>query len=122
MKAHRSALAGLASLGMALGSGCSTPAPPACSATEPNGCPSANAPTYSKDIAPIVHATCTACHSPGGPNPVPDLTTYAGLAGDESTAFSQVLSCRMPPEGAPALDDADRQTLLTWFGCGSPDD
>jgi uncharacterized membrane protein len=73
-------------------------------------------------VQPIVQATCVPCHSPGGQYPALDFTTYAGLDHDESTAFSQVLTCKMPPSNAPSpLSDADRQVLLAWFVCGAPD-
>lgn len=34
-------------------------------------------PTYSKNIGPLVNSKCVSCHSPGGTDQSPYLTTYA---------------------------------------------
>jgi hypothetical protein len=34
--------------------------------------------------------------------------------------LTQVYTCRMPPLGAPQLDDAELTALYGWLVCGAP--
>jgi hypothetical protein len=87
----------------------------------PAACPT-NAPTYTTDIAPIVQASCTPCHAPGGTESGRLLTTYAGISAQSGSALNQVYACRMPPLGSPRLSAADRTALMAWLVCGAPND
>lgn len=95
---------------------------PICPDLAPATCPT-GAPTYAKDVAPIVKSTCAVCHSPGGMEASRAFTTYDEVFAQRGAMFSQVNACRMPPRYAPkplAVDD--RKTLLTWLVCGAPHD
>jgi hypothetical protein len=87
----------------------------------PSSCP-ADAPTYAKDIAPLIAAKCVPCHSPGQVAAARDFTTYAKFTMWQSTALVQIGRCLMPPDDAgpdQALSPAERTELLQWFVCGS---
>jgi hypothetical protein len=92
-----------------------------CLPAAPSGCP--EAPSYAKDIAPLVKRACVPCHSPGGVAADRDLTTYVNFVRLETTDFVQINGCVMPPADAgpdAALTFQDRTELLQWFVCGSP--
>lgn len=54
------------------------------------------APTFNKDIAPIVFANCASCHRPGGAGPF-SLLTYADVSSRADAVAHQTLSRHMPP-------------------------
>jgi uncharacterized membrane protein len=87
----------------------------------PTSCPP-NSPSYQADVAPILAARCTTCHSPGGAGSPFDFTTYASVFADRSPMLNQVYACNMPPKGAAGLGQAERQMLLAWLVCGAPND
>ncbi len=92
-----------------------------CAASIPKSCPSA--PSYASDIAPLVTRTCNTCHAANGTASDRDLTTYKNLTKLETTSLVQVADCLMPPSDAGAdamLSQAEREELLQWFVCGSP--
>jgi uncharacterized membrane protein len=94
-------------------------------------CPNQSSPTcpavvpdFATEVQPIFQAVCVTCHSPGGQEASVPLTSYAEITNPrfKTTAFSNVLGCVMPPANAPmALSESDRQVLLAWFACGTPD-
>jgi hypothetical protein len=94
-----------------------------CARALPTSC--ASAPTYTTEVAPIVARACLpSCHEPNGTASDRDLTTYANIEKIESTVLSQVYACSMPPPDAGpdvALTSQDRDMLLQWLVCGSPD-
>ena len=88
------------------------------------------APSYAKDIAPLLQRACVPCHAPGGPAADRDFTgafdqvSYASFIRLETTDFVQVDDCLMPPPDAgpdATLSLQDRTELLRWFVCGSPE-
>jgi uncharacterized membrane protein len=86
-------------------------------------CP-AVVPDFGTEVDPIFRAVCVTCHSPGGQEASVPLTSYTEITSPrvKTTAFSQILGCVMPPANAPtALSESDRQILLAWFACGTPD-
>ena len=85
----------------------------------PMSCPSPP-PSWKTDVQPIINSRCVPCHSPTGVEYVLNYTTYQGVAAEKGTMTSQVLHCQMPLATAPQLTEAERQTLLTWFLCGYP--
>jgi uncharacterized membrane protein len=90
----------------------------------PKTCPSP-APSWAKDVEPIFAGHCWTCHAGSGITTSGsglDLGSYQSIYEARTTALSQVYSCRMPPSGQPQLAPADRQTLLSWFVCGAPND
>ena len=49
-----------------------------------------------------------------------DWSKFANIKANATLIEQQVFLCNMPPNGAPALTDADRTTLLNWLKCGAP--
>ncbi|MDB4947036.1 MAG: hypothetical protein JWP97_6570 [Labilithrix sp.] len=109
----------------ALASACSdesaSPGPGACPDDVPRTCP-ASPPSYAKDVAPIVTASCATCHRPGGANPDRLLTSYDEIHAQRAAVLTQVAACRMPLPDAGALPAQERQTLLAWLVCGAKND
>lgn len=87
----------------------------------PAACP-ASPPTYAKDIAPLVQASCATCHSPGGRESSRLLTDYDHVFAQRGAVLLQVNACRMPPRNAPPLAAEGRKALLTWLVCGAKND
>jgi mono/diheme cytochrome c family protein len=87
------------------------------------------APTYAKDVAPILFKNCTGCHRPGEIGPM-SLLTYADVRPYASSIREEVEAGHMPPWHAEApagtfrndrrLSDADRATLARWVDAGAP--
>jgi hypothetical protein len=87
------------------------------------------APTWYRDVEPIVIAKCQGCHVEGGIGPV-TLTSYSKVAAMRETVRDAVESRRMPPwQPDPCCDTylhdrsltaADRDTLVRWLDSGVP--
>lgn len=89
----------------------------------------ANAQTFSKDIAPIVFDACVSCHRSGGPGPFP-LTSYDEVR-RRATQIAQVTRSRfMPPwkvepevghfVGQRMLTDREIGLIEQWARNGAP--
>jgi Tfp pilus assembly protein PilF len=87
-------------------------------------------PTFTRDIAPIVHAECATCHRPGEAGPFP-LLTYADVKG-RARQIAEVTADRyMPPwppepghgefEGERRLSEAQIATIARWVEAGAPE-
>jgi hypothetical protein len=86
------------------------------------------APTFSKDVAPILFKNCTHCHRPGEVAPM-SLLTYKDARPWAKAIQAAVLTGVMPPwhadpaHGAFAndrrLSDADRNTIAAWVAAGA---
>jgi hypothetical protein len=114
----------LRTLGVAVAAialGCSGQGADSCP-TVPDSCPDASPPTFSGDVAPLFVATCQNCHAPGGQQAMLPFTTYDEIVGSDLRIIPQVAACRMPLPPVAPLTDAQRQTILEWFGCGAPND
>ena len=91
---------------------------------------SASAPTFSKDVAPILFKNCTRCHRPGEVAPM-SLLTYKDARPWAKAIQAAVLTGVMPPWHAdPAhgefandrrLSDADKNTIAAWVSAGAPE-
>jgi hypothetical protein len=89
----------------------------------------ADAPTFSKDVAPILFKHCASCHRPGEIAPM-SLLTYEEARPWARAIAKEVGDRTMPPwhADAPAgtfhneriLTDAERQTLTDWVNGGAP--
>ncbi len=89
----------------------------------------ASAPTYSKDVAPILNKNCASCHRPGDIAPM-SLLTYDEARPWAKAIRSAVAQGKMPPWHAEAprgtfsndrrLTDQDKETLIAWADGGSP--
>src|SRR4029453_10492089 len=92
--------------------------------------PAAAAPTYSKDVAPILFAQCTTCHRPGEIAPM-SLLTYKDARPWARSIAAKVADGTMPPWHAdPAygkfsnerrLTAAQKETIAKWVAAGAPE-
>ncbi len=92
---------------------------PACTGKLPTMCV-APRPTYA-DVAPIFGERCVTCHSgdPEGPWP---LTSYEHVADWAETIRDDLRTCTMPPsDSGVELAEIERQEILMWIRCGSPE-
>jgi len=89
------------------------------------------APSYEKDIAPIVEKNCATCHRETGIAPFA-MDSYSMLLGWSPMIREVVMTKRMPPgqidphigsfENDMLLTDSETQTLLHWIEAGAPRD
>ncbi len=90
----------------------------------------AAAPTWHKDIAPMVERSCSGCHQPGGIAPFP-LSTLEQVTKMGPAVRAAVEAKRMPPFLAapdcaeylddPSLSEDEIATLGKWFDAGAPE-
>ena len=95
------------------------------------------APSFTREVQPILQKHCQGCHQPASLGSGLDLTTFkafqrggkrgpAFVAGkpDESLTLKYVAGTMQPrmPLGQPALIDADIATLREWILAGATDD
>jgi hypothetical protein len=103
------------------GAGDSVPADAGASCpSAPSAC-SKPAPSYSKVIVPILEQSCIPCHGPKGIAGHSEAT-YAEVYAQEEPILSVVAGCTMPPSTYPPLSAEQREALLDWLICGTPDD
>jgi hypothetical protein len=89
----------------------------------------AGAPTFTKEVAPLLYKNCAACHRPGEIGPMP-LLTYEQVRPWAKAIREKVLGGQMPPWHAVEprgifandrrLTDADKKTLIAWIDAGAP--
>jgi hypothetical protein len=89
----------------------------------------AAAPTFSKDVAPILHKNCSACHRPGDIAPM-SLISYEEARPWAKAIREQVVTGAMPPWHAVAprgvfsndrrLSEQEKDTLIRWVDGGAP--
>lgn len=87
------------------------------------------APTFTKDVAPIFIEHCAACHRPGQMAPM-SLLTYDSARPWARSIQRQVTSRIMPPWGAdpkigtfandPSLSADEIRTITRWVAAGAP--
>jgi hypothetical protein len=87
------------------------------------------APTYTKDVAPILFRNCTTCHRPGGLGPM-SLLTYEDARKAALDMIDAVNSGFMPPWHADApqgtfvndrrLSESDKKTITRWVDADTP--
>src|ERR1700722_1298746 len=88
------------------------------------------APTYYKNVLPILQQHCQSCHRSGEIGPMP-LLTY-GQARDKAVAIDRMVRLRkMPPWFAdphvgrfandPSLTDQEIETISAWAKAGGPE-
>jgi hypothetical protein len=88
--------------------------------------------TFSKDVAPILQASCQICHRPGSVGPM-SLLTYHEVRRYASRARDLVSKRLMPPyhldtgvgiqdiKGDWRLSDEEIETLVAWVDAGAPE-
>src|SRR5690349_12773555 len=87
------------------------------------------APTFTKDVAPILYKNCTQCHREGEIAPM-SLLTYEDARPYAKSIRDRVVGNSMPPWHAdPAfghfanerrLSDRDKETITRWVEGGAP--
>ncbi len=88
------------------------------------------APTFAKDVAPILFNKCATCHRPGEPVPMP-LTSYQDARPWSKAIREQVAQHSMPPWYADPeasvkfrndrrLSPKEIETIIAWVDGGSP--
>src|SRR5215467_3838835 len=88
-----------------------------------------NAPTYSKDVAPILQKKCQVCHRAGEAGPFP-LMTYEQARPWAMAMKIAVQARKMPPwfadpqygrfSNANGLEPAEIELLSKWADAGAP--
>ncbi len=91
---------------------------------------SSTAPTYYKDVLPVLQSKCQGCHRPGEIGPM-SLLTYQSTRPWAAAIKEAVLTRKMPPWPADphvghfanvnSLTDAQRATLVSWVDHGAPE-
>ncbi len=89
----------------------------------------ADAPTFTKDVAPVLFKNCVTCHRPGEAAPM-SLLTYEQARPYAKAIANAVVNRTMPPWHADAppgtfhnerqLTESERQTLVDWSRAGAP--
>src|SRR5437879_5567087 len=87
------------------------------------------APTFTKDVAPIVYKNCAECHRPTMFAPM-SLMSYDEARPYARAIKAKVLARQMPPWGAdpafgtfkndPRLSDKEIKTIVDWVDAGAP--
>lgn len=87
------------------------------------------APSFYKDVLPILQAHCQQCHRPGEIGPMP-LLTYSGTRPWAKSIREQVIARKMPPWFADprfghfandrSLSAAEIDTIAAWVNAGAP--
>jgi hypothetical protein len=88
----------------------------------------AQAPTFSKDVAPILYSNCVVCHRPGEVAPM-SLITYQNVRPWARAIKNKVVNHEMPPWGAGpgsmkiandrSLPAKDIDTIVRWADGGA---
>ena len=95
-----------------------------------SGCAREPAPTFTKDVAPILYANCVSCHRPGEVAPFP-LLEYADAAKHATKIAEETRERHMPPwlpapgdfpiAGERRLRDGQIDVLQRWVKAGMPE-
>lgn len=90
----------------------------------------AAAPTFARDVAPILNKNCVSCHRPGEIGPMA-FQTYEQTRPWARSIKDKVVKREMPPWGADhtvsmkmgndrSLPQADIDTIVAWVNAGAP--
>jgi hypothetical protein len=92
--------------------------------------PASAAPTFSKDVAPILYKSCVECHRPSAMAPM-SLLTFDDARPWARAIKQKVARREMPPWGAdpavgkflndPSLSQAEIDTISAWVDGGAPE-
>ena len=102
----------------------------AATVTSVHTAPAAVAPTFAKDVAPILYEKCATCHRPGEVAPM-SLLSYEDARPWAKAIKAKVVSRDMPPWGADhenslkmrndrSLSEQQIQTIAAWVDAGAP--
>src|SRR5918993_293645 len=88
-----------------------------------------DAPTFTKDVLPIMQRSCQTCHRPGTPAPM-SLMTFAEVRPWARSIKTKVTTREMPPwhidrsigeyANDPSLSDAEVALIAEWVDKGAP--
>lgn len=88
------------------------------------------APTYTKDVAPILNRSCVSCHRAGESAPMA-LTSYKEVRPWAKAIREAVATTKMPPwladplhgsfKNDRRLPDAEKKTIADWVSAGAPE-
>jgi mono/diheme cytochrome c family protein len=91
--------------------------------------PAPAVPTFAKDVAPILYASCVGCHRAGDIAPMP-LVTYQDVRPWARSIRAKVATREMPPWGADprfgtwkddrSLTRDEIDTIVKWVDAGAP--
>lgn len=94
-----------------------------------NGGASSPAPTFTKDVAPILFSKCVSCHRPGEIGPMSFLS-YQDVRPWAKAIKTKVIDREMPPWGADpqhgtfkndaSLSQKQIETIVAWVDAGAP--
>src|SRR4051812_43100573 len=97
--------------------------------TAPSTLAAQSAPTFSKDVLPILQRSCQKCHRPGTAAPM-SLLTYQEVRPWARSIKARVTSRQMPPwhidrsigeyADDPSLSDREIATIAAWIDGGAP--
>ncbi|HEY1696060.1 MAG TPA: hypothetical protein VGG39_28030 [Polyangiaceae bacterium] len=114
----------------ALAAACSSGSKPAasgggCDTTFDTNCDEA-IPSWSTDVQPLLQKYCDNCHTDGGPGEsLFNSSSYKTVHAGATSMLTQMNECLMPlPDATPPQaypTDEERQTILSWIACGSPE-
>lgn len=100
-----------------------------CRLSQQKPAPPKEAPTYARDVEPLLRRHCLDCHRPKGSAPFP-LTTYEDVNRIDSMIAEGVAERRMPPwfaEGGAekfsnhrGLSADERRLIVDWVRAGAP--
>ncbi len=74
--------------------------------------------SYDSGIGALLTERCSPCHAAGGVEATRLLTDYKHVSGQLTGIGTQLVTCSMPPAGAPPLSIDERQQILDWLTCG----
>jgi uncharacterized membrane protein len=96
----------------------------ACTSPSSVDCAKVTVPKYTEMTA---WARCVTCHSSSlsgasraGAPPGVDFDNYDAALADADEALSEVEDGEMPPSGSPQLSAAEKDQILHWASCDTP--
>jgi hypothetical protein len=101
-----------------------TAPPPTTAATSapPASC-AGSAPSYQREVAPLLQHYCLGCHAPGGEaGEDHDFSRPAVLSAQRRQLWGELESEAMPPQDRPQPSRAERALLERWACLGAPND
>lgn len=97
---------------------------------KPQSSQTAGIPTFSRDVAPILFASCATCHHVGGHGPFP-LTSYEDAKKHSAEIAAATQTHKMPPwlpehdygefAGELRLTEAQIKLIADWVNAGAPE-
>ena len=85
----------------------------------PSGCSDA-APSFQREVFPIISRRCSTCHRAGGIEPSRPYTNYDQVSVQAHDVLIQVYGCKMPPSCVAQPTSDEREALLQWLVCRAP--